>query len=166
MDLLSIALCAGFAVLACDVPTLCQSPTPNSPIRSVEANRYIGVRIEIHAKDAPLVIPICGSNVESGEHRLCGLASRLQVRTSNGWRPVTVRKGLAAELGGVARGVWKPLRIEPGNTEFLVYSIDPELLDVRRGDQLRFELNTRSSEASMRISDSENRLTTPPFECP
>lgn len=142
MDLLKIVACAGFALSACEMPSLCQRSTPNGPIRSVEANRYIGVRIEVHAKDAPLVIPVCGSDVESGEHRLCGLASRLQVRTSDGWRDVTVRKGLAAVLGGAAKDVWMPLRIGPGNTELLVYSIDPGQLDVRRGDQLVKENST------------------------
>lgn len=159
-------MCTGFAVIACEMPSLCQTSAPSGAIRSVEANRYIGVRIEIRAKDAPLVIPVCGSDIESDEHHLCGLASRLQVRTDHGWQSVSVRKGLLAVLGGVAKDAWMPLRIPPGDTAFLVFSINPELLDVRQGDQLRIELDSWSSEAAMRTRDSEEKLTTPPFECP
>lgn len=166
MNLLKIAMCVGLFVLASEKPGLCQTSVPSNAIKSVEASRFIGVRIEVRAKDAPLVIPVCGNNTESNEHPVCGLASRLQVRAGNGWRTVSVRKGLAAVLGGVAKDAWLPLRIAPGETEFLVFTIDPELLDVRRGDQLRIELDSWPSEAAMQTTDSEKRLTSPSFECP
>jgi hypothetical protein len=69
-------------------------------------------------------------------------------------------------LGGVAKDGWLPMRIAPGETEFLVFTIDPELLDVRRGDQLRIELDSWPSEAAMQTTHSEKRLTSPSFECP
>ena len=165
-NLLSACMCLGLAMFARETPTLCQTSSPSSEIKSVEANRGIGVRIEVRAKDAPLVIPVCGSNVETDEHPLCGLAWRLQVHAGNGWRPVYVRKGVGAVLGGVGKEAWMPLRIAPGNAQFVVVGIDPDLLDVRRGERLRVEVDSWSSEAAMRTSDPEKRLTSPSFECP
>ncbi len=165
MNLLKIITCVVFAVLSRETLTFSQKPPSSSAIVGVEANRFIGVRIEIHATDGPIYIPVCGSD-EGGDHHVCGLASRVQVHVGNDWRPASVRKGLAAVLGGVTKDAWTPLRIAPGETEFIVITIDPGLVDVRRGDQLRVELDSWSSEAAMRTKDSEKRLTSPQFECP
>jgi len=165
-NLLAIAVCGGFALIACDTPVLCQTSSASALITDVEANRYIGLRIAVRAKDAPIVIPTCGSNAESDEHHFCGLASRLQVHTAKGWRPVTVRKGLAGELGGIAKDKWTPLRISPGETAYFSLTIDPSFLDVRTGDQLRVELDTWSTEAAMRTTEPEKKLTSPSLKCP
>jgi hypothetical protein len=164
--LLDTAMCLALVMLAHGTPIHSQTPSPNSEIKSVEAGRVIGVRVEVRAKDSPLVIAVCGSNVETDDHPLCGLAWRLQVRAGNGWRPVSVRKGIGAVLGGVAKDSWMPLHIAPGEAQFVVVAIDPDFLDVRRGDRLRVEVDSWSSEAAMRTSDPEKRLTSPSFECP
>jgi hypothetical protein len=166
MNLLCVVACAGIALVASERRSLCQSEAPDGEIKSVEANRYIGLRIEVQAKDAQIVIPECGHNSESDEYHLCGLASRLQVRTGNEWRPVSVRRGLAGVLGGATKETWAPLLIAPGRAVYFTLTIDPAFLDVRRGDQLRVELDAWPSEAAMRTTEPEKRLTSPTFECP
>jgi hypothetical protein len=76
-----------------------------------------------------------------------------------------VRKGLLAVLGGVPSDKWKSLLIAPGDTNYFSVVIDPGLLDVRRGDELRVEVDSWSSEVAMRTGESEKQLTSPPFEC-
>ena len=56
-----------------------------------------------------------------------------------------MRKGLLAVLGGVPSDKWKSLLIAPGNTNYFSVVIDPGLLDVRRGDELRVEVDSWSS---------------------
>jgi hypothetical protein len=165
-SLLTIAGCFGFAVIACDTPILCQTSATSAVITDVEANRYIGLRIGVHAKDAPIVIPTCGSDTESDEHHVCGLASQLQVRTAKGWRSVSVRKGLAGVLGGIAKDKWAPLLIAQGDTAYFTLTIDPSFLDVRTGDRLRVELDTWPNEAAMRTTEPEKKLRSPTFICP
>jgi hypothetical protein len=165
-SLLSIAVCFGIVVIACNTQILCQTSATSAVITDVEANRYIGLRIEVRAKDAPMVLPTCGSDTESDEHHVCGLASHLQVRTDKGWRPVSVRKGLAGVLGGIAKDKWAPLLIAQGDTAYFTLTIDPSFLDVRTGDQLRVELDTWPNEAAMRITEPEKKLTSPTFICP
>jgi len=141
MNMLKAATCLAFAVLYGTMPALSQAHLSSGEIRSAEANRVIGVRIEVHATDAPLYIAVCGSD-EVGDHSVCGLAMRLQKRTGSGWRTVSVRKELLAVLGGVAPDAWTPLRIAPGESAFLTFTIDPEQLDVQRGDELRVDLDS------------------------
>lgn len=145
---------------------LYQTSSSSGEIRSANARRFIGVNIEVYAKDAPIVIPACGSNVESGEYLLCGLASRIQVHTSRGWRPVSVRKGLAGELGGVTKEKWSPSLIARGDSAYFSLTIDPDFLDVRQGEQLRVVLDAWSSENAMRTEAPEKQLTSPSFACP
>jgi hypothetical protein len=133
-----VSIIAAFAVAASAVActAACQTTSSTAEIRDADARRLIGVRIEVHAQDGPVVVPFCGSNVESGEYSLCGLASRLQVHTEKGWLPVSVRKGLLGVLGGVAKEKWSPLLIAPRDTAYFSLTIDPDFLDVRHGDQL------------------------------
>lgn len=134
MNLIRTALCVALAALDGQETARCQTAPSSSGIRSAEASRLIGMRIEVHAEGTPLVVAVCSSE-EAGGHGVCGLAWQLQLNRGNGWRPVSVRKGLLAVMGGVSKDEWMPLRIAPGDTEFLSVAADPELLDVRRGDE-------------------------------
>jgi len=165
MNLVTIALCVVSTMLYSQDPTHSQTAPSGGEIRSAEASRTIGMKIEVHAEGAPLVIAVCAS-YEAGGHGVCGLAWRLQVLRGDRWRPVSVRKGLLAALGGVSTDEWMPLSIAPGKTEFLSVVADPELLDLQRGDRLRVVLDTWTSEAAMRTKSPEKELTSPTFECP
>ena len=77
-----------------------------------------------------------------------------------------MREGLAAILGGVDEDAGCLCVFAPDETKFLVFTIDREPLDVRRGDQSRIELDSRQSEAAMGTSDSVKRLTSPSFKGP
>lgn len=164
--LLTVAVCVGFAGMALDSSILCQTPGSSAEIRDVEANRFIGVRIAVRAIYAPVVIPVCGRNTESDEYRVCGLASQLQLRTRQGWRVVSVRKGLAGVLGGIEKDKWTPLQIPQGGTVYLTLAIDPSFLELRQGDQLRVELDTWSNEAAVLTTEPKKKIASPVFKCP
>ena len=165
MNLTHTALCVALATLGGQVKARCQTAPSGSGIRSAEASRLIGMRTEVHAEGAPPVVAVCSSE-EGGGHGVCGLAWQLQLNRGNGWRPVSVRKGLLAVMGGVSKDEWMPLRIALGDTEFLSVAADPEVLNVRRGDRLRVVLDTWTSEAAMHTKIPEKVLTSPTFECP
>src|SRR5258708_35770694 len=85
-----VALLANGSVFA-------QQGAHSSEIRDADARLLVSIRLEIHAKDAALVIPVCGGDDEIQD--LCAGAAFLQVSSRGVWRPATVRKRLVATHG-------------------------------------------------------------------
>jgi hypothetical protein len=143
-----------------------QQASASSEIRNADAQRFVSVRLEIHARDTALVIPICGGDEEI--HALCAGAAFLQVSTSHGgWRPARVRKGLLATLGMMPKDTWKVRRIDVGDTAYFEFAFSLDLLDVESGKQLRVIVDSWTSEAAMRTkNDPDKRLTSPVVDCP
>ncbi len=141
-------------------------PVPeNSEIRSADARPLISVRLEVRAKEAALVIPICGGDQET--HSLCAGAATLQAFSHGAWRAARVRRGLAATLGMLPKDTWKAQRIDVGDTAYFDFTFSPELLDVQRGQKLRVVVDSWTSEAAMRGKDDpDKRLTSPIVDCP
>jgi hypothetical protein len=163
---LSILLALITITFIADGGVTAQQVSVSSEIRNADAQRLVSVRLEIHAKDTALVIPICGGDEEN--HVLCAGAAFLQVSTSNGgWRPARVRKGPAATLGMMPKDTWKADRIDVGDTAYFEFKFSPDLLDVERGKQLRVIVDSWTSEAAMRTkNDPDKRLTSPVVDCP
>ena len=141
-------------------------PVPErSEIGSADARPLISVKLEVRAKGAALVIPICGGDQET--HSLCAGAATLQVFSHGAWRTVRVRKGLAATLGMLPKDTWKAQRIDVGDTAYFDFTYSPELLDVQRGERLRVVVSSWTSEAAMRgEDDADRRLRSPIVDCP
>jgi len=142
-----------------------QQSAHSSEIRDADAQLLISIRLEIRAKDAPLVIPVCGGDEEI--QGLCDGAAFLQVSTHGAWRPATIRKGLLATLGALPKETWKVRRLEVGDRAYFNFTFSPELMDVKRGELLRVVVDSWTSEAAMRGKDDpDKRLTSPTIDCP
>jgi hypothetical protein len=125
-----------------------QQGSGNNEIGNANARPLISVSLEIHAKDAALVIPVCSGDEKT--HFLCSGAAFLQVFSNGGWQPAVVRKGLLATLWRDPKDTWKAQRIDVGETANFDFTFSPDLLDVQRGEHLRLAVNSWTSEAAMR----------------
>ena len=152
-----VALLANGSVFA-------QQRAHSGEIRDADARLLVSIRLEIHAKDAALVIPVCGGDDEIQD--LCAGAAFLQVSSHGVWRSATVRRGLLATLGALPKGTWKTHRIEIGDTAYFNFTFSPELMDVQPRQQLRVVADSWPSESAFREKDSDNHLTSPVFDCP
>jgi len=138
---------------------------PSGEITSIEPTALISVRFEIRATDKQIVIPYCWKQ-EGNEYLLCSKEVYLEVSNGRTWKRATVRRGLAAVLGGLPREELKPAMIAPGDRGYFVFVFSKELLDIQKGEHARVKVSAWTNQESMGDSHPNEVLVSPVFDCP
>ena len=147
--------------------------TPACPAQTAPAPARIEVkrvrRIEIarirliirNDSGGPLYVPDCGESGSS--HKLCISATRLEIRSPDGWKVATPAPGTGVLGGSPLNASW---RMESGAAADCEYEFALYHFQVRDGAQLRLVVNAWSAEEGVKSEPPTLELKSPPFTLP
>ena len=143
--------------------TALPAPEPAASSRPSIDFRYVRtlfrVALDIQAGDTPLVIPVCGTDVEL----LCG--AKLEVLSSQRWVSApTPRDGPI--LGGFSVDRAKASVVQPHSSTRFVYQFAKHVFELSKGQQLRVVVNAWPDEVTMRANGPSIRIEGPTFQLP
>lgn len=161
---LRLVAVASFAVL---LPLHAQSEANQAAqleVENVHAVPQVFVDLRLRASEQPMFIPYCEES-EGGEKILCTVATHLEVKTKDGWRPAKLRTTFGV-LGGLSLSHARGIQIAPQSVASFSFQFSRRFFEVDPGQQLRVRVDAWSDEQSMKAGRQGMQLVSPPFNCP
>jgi hypothetical protein len=161
---LSLEAMALFAIL---LPLPAQNEANQSAqleVENVHAVPQVYVDIRLRASEKPIFVPYCGES-EGGEKVLCTVATHLEVKTKDGWRPAKLRITFGV-LGALSLSHARGVQIAPKSSASFSFQFSRRFFEVDSGQQLRVRVDAWSDEQSMKAGRQPTQFISPPFNCP